>query len=315
MQEKNLKANLPKLMLDDMFTTQKQRESKDLPEFKIISIRELYDFPNHPFKVREDEEMQQLIESITLKGVLNPLIVRPRQNGGYELLAGHRRKKASQLIGITELPCILTHYNDDDATIVMVDSNIQRENLLPSEKAFAYKLKLEALKHQGKRTDLITSSQVATKLNSSAKILGEESGDSKDTIYRYIRLTELLPELLQMVDDKKIAFTPAVEISYLTKEEQDILLDCIKFMDVTPSLSQAIRLKKLSQSANLDVDTIDDILCEEKPNQVEKIKINKSKLENLLPKNLKTQDDIENYLIQSLQYYNKIQKQKNMDVR
>lgn len=316
MQKNELGASLPKITLDDLFTTQEERDSLNLPKVKVIPIRDLYDFPNHPFKVRDDEEMQRLIESVSLSGIIEPALVRPRENGGYEMLSGHRRKKASQLAGLKEMLCLVKNYNDDEATIVMVDSNNHRESLLPSEKAFAYKMKMEAIKHQGRRTDL-TSSQVATKLENenSADIVGKEHGDSKDTIYRYIRLTELKPEILDMVDDKRIAFTPAVEISYLKKEEQEILLDCMQFMDVTPSLAQAIKLKKLSQSGKLDGDTIDDILSEEKPNQVEKIKINKERLESVLPKNLKSQKDIEEHIIKCIQYYNKQQKQKNMESR
>jgi ParB family chromosome partitioning protein len=316
MQKNELGASLPKITLDDLFTTQEERDSLNLPKVKVIPIRDLYDFPNHPFKVRDDEEMQRLIESVSLSGIIEPALVRPRENGGYEMLSGHRRKKASQLAGLKEMLCLVKNYNNDEATIVMVDSNNHRESLLPSEKAFAYKMKMEAIKHQGKRTDL-TSSQVATKLENenSANIVGKEHGDSKDTIYRYIRLTELKPEILDMVDDKRVAFTPAVEISYLKKEEQEILLDCMQFMDVTPSLAQAIKLKKLSQSGKLDGDTIDDILSEEKPNQVEKIKINKERLESVLPKNLKSQKDIEEHIIKCMQYYNKQQKQKNMESR
>lgn len=316
MQKNELGASLPKITADDFFTTQEERDSRNLPKVKVIPIRDLYDFPNHPFKVRDDEEMQRLIESVSLSGIIEPALVRPRENGGYEMLSGHRRKKASQLAGLKEMLCLVKNYNNDEATIVMVDSNNHRESLLPSEKAFAYKMKMEAIKHQGKRTDL-TSSQVATKLENenSANIVGKEHGDSKDTIYRYIRLTELKPEILDMVDDKRVAFTPAVEISYLKKEEQEILLDCMQFMDVTPSLAQAIKLKKLSQSGKLDGDTIDDILSEEKPNQVEKIKINKERLESVLPKNLKSQKDIEEHIIKCIQYYNKQQKQKNMESR
>ncbi|MDD2376353.1 MAG: ParB/RepB/Spo0J family partition protein [Clostridia bacterium] len=316
MQKNELGASLPKITADDFFTTQEERDSFNLPKVKVIPIRDLYDFPNHPFKVRDDEEMQRLIESVSLSGIIEPALVRPRENGGYEMLSGHRRKKASQLAGLKEMLCLVKNYNDDEATIVMVDSNNHRESLLPSEKAFAYKMKMEAIKHQGRRTDL-TSSQVATKLENgnSADIVGKENGDSKDTIYRYIRLTELKPEILDMVDDKRIAFTPAVEISYLKKEEQEILLDCMQFMDVTPSLAQAIKLKKLSQSGKLDGDTIDDILSEKKPNQVEKIKINKERLESVLPKNLKSQKDIEEHIIKCMQYYNKQQKQKNMESR
>lgn len=316
MQKNELGASLPKITADDFFTTQEERDSRNLPKVKVIPIRDLYDFPNHPFKVRDDEEMQRLIESVALFGIIEPALVRPRENGGYEMLSGHRRKKASQLAGLKEMVCLVKDYNDDEATIVMVDSNNHRESLLPSEKAFSYKMKMDAIKHQGKRTDL-TSSQVATKLENenSFDIVGKENGDSKDTIYRYIRLTALKQEILDMVDDKRIAFTPAVEISYLKKEEQEILLDCMQFMDVTPSLAQAIKLKKLSQSGKLDGDTIDDILSEEKPNQVEKIKINKERLESVLPKNLKSQKDIEEHIIKCMQYYNKQQKQKDMESR
>lgn len=317
MQKNELGASLPKIIVDDLFTTQEERDSLNLPKLKIIPIRDLYDFPNHPFKVKDDEEMKSLSESVLSEGIVEPVIVRPKKDGGYEILSGHRRKKACQLAGINEVLCIVKNYNDNQAIIAMVDSNKHRESLLPSEKAFSYKMKMEAIKRQGKRNDLLTSTPMAGKLygKETAEIVGEEFGESGDNIRRYIRLTELIPELLLMVDDKKMAFRPAVEISYLKKEEQEILLDCMQFMDVTPSLAQAIKLKKLSQSGKLDGDIIDEVLSVEKPNQVEKIKINKERLESVLPKNLKFQKDIEEYIIQCIQDYTKRQKQKNMDTR
>lgn len=316
MEKKELGIKLPKITADDFFTTQEERDSVNLEKVKNISIREIYNFPNHPFKVKEDEEMNKLKESILEKGVVSPAIIRPRKTGGYEMIAGHRRKKASELARLKEIPCIIRDLTDDEAIVIMVESNIQREEILPSEKAFAYKMRNQALNHQGKRTDL-TLSQVENKLENktSIEIVCEESGDTKDTIYRYIRLTELLPEILEMVDDKRVAFTPAVEISYLTKEEQKILLDCMDYLDLTPSHAQAIRLKKLSKSGELNADKIDDILSEEKPNQIERIKINRNKLKDYIPSNLISEKEIEEYIIQCIKEQYKRNKQKGRDER
>ena len=231
----------------------------------LLPLSELHDFPNHPFKVRDDEAMQETTESIRQYGVLVPAIVRPREDGGYEIIAGHRRRHGSELAGLSAMPCIVRQMDDDTATILMVDSNIQRENILPSERAQAYKMKLEAIKRQGTRHDL-TSDQLGQKLSgkTSREVIAENSNDSPTQIQRYIRLTELSPELQQMVDEKKIGMTPAVEISYLKPEEQQMLLTAIDSEQATPSLSQAQRMKKLSRDGKLNDDTMLDIMMEQK---------------------------------------------------
>ena len=236
---------------------------------ETLQIKKLHPFEGHPFKVADNEEMDQLVESIQAQGVLTPLVVRPLNNGEYEVISGHRRLHACKRAGIETVPAMITEMDRDAAAIALVDSNLHREHILPSEKAFAYKLKLEALKQQGQRTDL-TSSQVATKLDSATEI-GKQQGESRDTVFRYIRLTHLIPEILQMVDDRKIALTPAVEISYLTKKEQADLLETMECEDCTPSVSQAIRMKQLSQAGELDVYTIFDILTQKKANQREQL--------------------------------------------
>ena len=252
-------------------------------EEKIIHLplSELHDFPNHPFKVRDDEAMQETAESIKQYGVLVPAIVRPREDGGYEIVAGHRRKHGSELAELSTMPCIVREMDADTATILMVDSNIQRENILPSERAAAYKMKLEAIKHQGARNDL-TSVQVAPKL--STEQIGDAEGISKDTVKRYVRLTELQPELQQMVDEKKIAMTPAVEISYLKPEEQSMLLTAIDSEQATPSLSQAQRMKKLSQEGKLNDDTMLGIMMEQKKPEQYNVTISGDKLRKYFPR-------------------------------
>lgn len=255
-----------------------------LTEEKVIYIplHELHDFPNHPFKVRDDESMQETVESIRQYGVLMPAIVRPRESGGYEIIAGHRRKHACELSELDNLPCIVRSMDDDTATVFMVDSNIQRENILPSERAQAYKMKLEAIKRQGTRTDL-TSPQVAAKFRSDDEV-ARDAGVSGDTVRRYIRLTELSPELQQMVDEKKIALTPAVELSYLKPDEQKLLLDTIESEQATPSLSQAQRIKKLSQDGKLTDDTMLDIMMEQKKPEKNDITLSGEKLRKYFPR-------------------------------
>ena len=256
MEKKENKMHLPSI--DDIFTTQKERDEANLEKIVNISINEIDDYPKHPFKVLVNDEMQEMVDSIKEKGVLVPTIVRQKDNGRYEMISGHRRKKASELANLKTIPCIVRDLTDDEATIIMVDSNLQREKILPSEKAFAYKMKLEAMKHQGKET----SRPVVGKLET-ADLIGKKNSDSGRQVQRYIRLTELIPELLQMVDNDSqklspsIAFRPAVEISYLTKEEQTSLLDLIECYDCTPSLSQSIKLKSLSQSKSLTVDNME----------------------------------------------------------
>ena len=249
---------------------------------QLLSIEQLRPFQGHPFKVIDNEEMDQLVESITAQGVLTPLVVRPLETGGYEVISGHRRLHACKKAGVDSVPAVITDMDRDTAAIALVDSNLHREHILPSEKAFAYKLKMDALKQQGLRTDL-TSSQVATKLDSATEV-GKQQGESRDTVFRYIRLTHLIPEILQMVDDRKIALTPAVDISYLTQKEQSDLLETMECEDCTPSVSQAIRMKQLSQAGELDIYTIFDILTQKKANQHEKISFKVSDLRGYFPR-------------------------------
>ncbi len=274
----------------------------------MLDPNEISDFPNHPFKIEDNEEMQNMVKSIEMIGVKEPILVRPKQDGGYEMIAGHRRNFATKKAGLTEIPAIVREMTDEEAVIIMVDSNIQREKILPSEKAFAYKMKMEAIKNQGKRNDL-TSCQVGTKLRTDEKI-AENSEDSARQIQRYIRLTELIRELLDMVDIQKIAFSPAVEISYLTKEEQYLLLDCIKRYDSTPSQAQAIYLKRLSQEGKLTTDKLEEIMEEEKPNQKPKYKINYDRFERYFPKNVATEKEVEDFLFKCVEEHYIRQKQK-----
>ncbi|BFK99460.1 ParB/RepB/Spo0J family partition protein [Eisenbergiella porci] len=251
----------------------------------LLPLSELHDFPNHPFKVRDDETMQETAESIRQYGVLVPAIVRPREDGGYEIIAGHRRRHGSELAGLSAMPCIVRQMDDDTATILMVDSNIQRENILPSERAQAYKMKLEAIKRQGTRHDL-TSDQLGQKLSgkTSREVIAENSNDSPTQIQRYIRLTELSPELQQMVDEKKIGMTPAVEISYLKPEEQQMLLTAIDSEQATPSLSQAQRMKKLSREGKLNDDSMLDIMMEQKKPEGYNVVLSADKLRKYFPR-------------------------------
>ena len=275
-----------------------------------IPLEKLYDFPNHPFKVNDDKEMENMVETVKTGGIIMPLVVRQRDDGNYEIISGHRRKMASQKAGLKEVPCIIRDLSDDEATIIMVDSNMQRERILPSEKAFAYKMKLEAQKHQGKRTDL-TSCQVGTKLRADEKI-AENSEDSARQIQRYIRLTELIPELLELVDKEKdgMAFSPAVEITYLKEDEQYILLNLIQFNDATPSQAQAKYMKMLSQEGRLTTEKIEEIMGEQKPNQVEKIKIKADRIQKLLPKEIVTEQQTEEFIIKCIKEHNQREERK-----
>jgi len=265
--------------LDDLFTTQAERDDAKLERVNNIPLDELHPFKNHPFKILNNEEMERMIESIRKVGTITPALARPLPDGGYELISGHRRLAACQVLGIETMPVIVREMSDDEAVIAMVDANLQRETILPSEKAFAYKMKLEAIKHQG-----VTSRQVGEKLLSVTQV-SRDSDDSERQIQRYIRLTYLIPELLSMVDDNKIAFNPAVEISYLDREEQLTLLDAINMNDCTPSHAQSIRLKKMSQDGLLTADAIYAILSEEKPNQKEQIKLPRDELRKYFPQN------------------------------
>lgn len=299
-----IKLTLPSS--DELFKTQEKREEEKLEKVMNLPISAISDFPDHPFKVREDKEMQDLMDSIREYGVLVPALVRPRE-GGYEMVAGHRRKRASELAGLPELPCIVRNLTDDEATIIMVDSNLQRETILPSEKAFAYKMKLEAMKRQGKRTDL-TSVPVAQRLKkTSREILGEQVGESQDQIRRYIRITFLIQPILDLVDTGKIAFRPAVELSYLSNDKQEILLDAMECEDCTPSLSQAIKMKEFSKNGRLSEDVIYSILQEEKPNQIEQFKMPKQRISRYFPEGTSAKK-MEDTIVKALELYQKRQR-------
>ena len=289
--------------VDDLFSTEESRADEQREKVMDIPLSEISDFPNHPFKVKADEAMLEMADSVKLYGVLVPGLVRPKADGGYEMVAGHRRKKASELAGKETLPCIVREMDDDVATIIMVDSNLQRENILPSEKAFAYKMKLEAMNRQGQRTDL-TFSQVGKRLNSYEE-LADKSGESRNQIFRYIRLTELIPPILDMVDEKQIAFNPAVELSYLVENEQQDLYSTIQSEDCTPSLAQAQRMKKLSQDGRLTMDVIFSILTEEKPNQKKKFNIQRERIDRFFPKSFseKQKEDLIVQLLEGWWYY------------
>ncbi|MCG9968416.1 ParB/RepB/Spo0J family partition protein [Pelotomaculum terephthalicicum JT] len=297
--------------VDDLFTTEESRAEQQREKVMDIPMSEISDFPNHPFKVKADEAMLEMADSVKQYGVLVPGLVRPKADGGYEMVAGHRRKKASELAGKETMPCIVREMDDDAATIIMVDSNLQRESILPSEKAFAYKMKLEAMNRQGQRTDL-TCSQLGNKLDGkkSSEILAEQMGESKNQIFRHIRLTSLLPSILEMVDEKQIAFNPAVELSYLTEKEQQELYETMQSEDCTPSLAQAQRMKKLSQDGRLNMDVIFSILTEEKPNQKEKFNIRRERIDRFFPSNF-TEKQKEDLIVQLLEsWYKKRQREQ-----
>lgn len=298
--------------LEDLFSTQEQREEGGKEKVVNLPISDISEFPSHPFHVKMDNEMERLVDSIKQNGVLIPALVRPKDSGGYEMISGHRRKFASDLAGQAELPCIVRNLTDDEATIIMVDSNLQRENLLPSEKGFAYKMKLEAMNRQGQRTDL-TSTQVGRKLES-AEIIGNEGGDSKNQVRRYIRLTYLIPELLQRVDDGKMAMTPAVEISYIPQELQYEMLDVMEQEDCSPSHAQTKKMRKLLESGNLSRDSMVSIMQEEKPNQKEKITLHMEKVSKLIPKSVPLAGR-EEYILKALEYYAKARQQRQEHIR
>ena len=306
--------------LDDFFTSQEQRDDDKKEKVETIDISLIDDFKEHPFKVIENDELKSLEESIKNSGVLSPVIVRPKDDGRYEMISGHRRKFACNKLGIETIPCLVKNLTDDEATIFMVDSNLQREKLLPSEKAFAYKMKYEALKHQGTSLPQDTTLRpVGTKLRSDS-ILAEEVNESARQIQRYIRLTNLVPELLEMVDNAEcglspsIAFRPAVELSYLMEDEQRDLVDFIDDEEATPSLAQAIKMKKLSQDGNLDIDTIHEIMEEQKANQITKFKIPEEKLMKVIPKNV-DRSNVEDFVIKACEYYSKHLRQRDMGGR
>lgn len=295
--------------VDDLFSTQESRDEAKLERVINLSPAEISDFPNHPFKVRMDEEMQQMAESVKEHGVLVPALVREKPDGGYEMVAGHRRKRAAELAELPEIPCIVRNLTDDEAIIVMVDSNLQREKILPSEKAFAYKMRLDAMKRQAGRPRQENASPVATNFTRgrSDKELAELVGEGKDNIRRYIRLTYLLPEILDMVDDGKIALRPAVELSYLAEKEQHFLLDTMFSEDCTPSHAQAIKMRKFSQEGKLNPDVILSIMQEEKPNQKEQIKIPKERISRYFAPGTPAQK-IEDTIVKALELYRKRQR-------
>lgn len=293
--------------LDDLFTTQAERDDAKLERVKNIPLDELHPFKNHPFKILNNEEMERMIESIRKVGTITPALARPLPDGGYELISGHRRLAACQVLGIETMPVIVREMSDDEAVIAMVDANLQRETIRPSEKAFAYKMKLDAIKHQG-----VTSRQLGEKLLSVTQV-SKDSDDSERQIQRYIRLTYLIPELLSMVDDNKIAFNPAVEISYLDREEQLTLLDAINMNDCTPSHAQSIRLKKMSQDGLLTADAVYAVLSEEKPNQREQIKLPRDELRKYFPQNYGN-EQIKRDIVKGLELL-KRQRERNRDAR
>ena len=293
--------------LDDLFTTQAERDDAKLERVKNIPLDELHPFKNHPFKILNNEEMERMIESIRKVGTITPALARPLPDGGYELISGHRRLAACQVLGIETMPVIVREMSDDEAVIAMVDANLQRETILPSEKAFAYKMKLDAIKHQG-----VTSRQLGEKLLSVTQV-SKDSDDSERQVQRYIRLTYLIPELLSMVDDNNIAFNPAVEISYLDRDEQLTLLDAINMNDCTPSHAQSIRLKKMSQDGLLTADAVYAVLSEEKPNQREQIKLPRDELRKYFPQNY-SDEQIKRDILKGLELL-KRQRERNRDAR
>lgn len=296
--------------LDDLFTSQNERDNGYLPNIQDIPLELLDDFPNHPFRVRDDEDMLKLIESVSERGVLVPAIVRPKADGRYELISGHRRKRASECAEKKTLRCMVSDLDDDAATIIMVDSNIQRTDILPSEKAFAYKMKLDAMKHQGQRTDLTSNPQGRKLVNKeTAQIVGEENGDSQTQVRRYVRLTYLVPELLEMVDEGRIKMRPAVEISYLDEDNQRDLVDAIDTEDCTPSHAQTIKMRKFFDEGKLSSDVITSIMQEEKPNQKEKIVIPNKTVEKYIPKSIPAEKR-QDYVCKALEHYNKFLKSR-----
>ena len=287
---------------DDLFQTDESREEAKLSKIRDIPISEIDEFPDHPFKVLMDEDMEQLVESIKRNGVMTPATVRLKEDGRYELISGHRRKKACELAGLETLKCEVKDLTRDEAIIIMVESNLQRSVILPSEKAFAYKMRLEAMKRQGERTDL-TSAPLVQKLTSREKI-AEKSGDSHEQVRRFIRLTELVPEILQMVDEKQIAFRPAVELSYLAEEQQYTLLEAMSYNDATPSLAQAIKMKKFNQDGKLTDEVIQSIMEEEKPNQKEKPAFRDERITKLIPKSVPKGQEAD-FVVKALEFYNR----------
>lgn len=299
-----IKMNLP--AADDLFSIQEERDQEQREYLLDIPLEEISDFPDHPFKVRMDEKLLEMAESIREHGVLSPALVRPKEGGGYEMVSGHRRKKASEMAGRKEIPCIVRELSEDEAILLMVDSNLQREEILPSEKAYAYRMKLEAMKRQAGRPGKRNLSPLATDLRGkrSDEILGEQVGESKDQIRRFIRLTELIPPILDMVDNKKIALRPAVELSYLSGEQQEELLDFMQMQDCTPSHAQAIRMRKFAEEGKLNKDVIEAILSEEKGNQKEQFRMPRERISKYFSPGTSARQ-MEDTIIKALELYRK----------
>ena len=299
------KSDFTLTKLDDLFTTQAQRDEEQLSKIRDIPLELIDDFPDHPFKVRDDEDMMQLVESVKERGVITPATVRQKEDGRYELVSGHRRKRACELAGFETLRSEIVDLNRDEATILMVESNFQRSEILPSEKAFAYKMRLDAMNRQGQRTDL-TSNPLGRKSDGkeTAQIIGEQSGDSQTQVRRYIRLTNLVPELLEFVDEGRIKMRPAVELSYLDEDCQRDVVDEIDLNDATPSHDQTIRMRKLFNEGNLTTEAIHAVMSEEKPNQKEKIVLRGDRVRQLIPKNIPV-SQTEDFVCKALEYYNK----------
>ena len=308
------KRSIKLTSLDDLFSTDESRTEADKERIQDIPIAEIDDFPNHPFHVDIDDAMREMAESVKRFGVLSPAVARQKENGRYELISGHRRKKACELAGIDKMPVIVRNMDRDEAIIFMVDSNLQRERLLPSEKAFSYKMRLEAMKRKAGRPTLNNYSPVGNNLQEkpSSQELADIAGESKNQIFRYIRLTELIPDLLQIVDDGKIAFRPAVELSYLTKEEQASLHEAMESEDCTPSLAQAIKIKKFSQEGRLSDDVILSILSEEKPNQREVYRLPKERIDKYFPKGTPS-EKIEEIICKALELYRRRERSRETE--
>ena len=299
---------LPTNTLDDLFSTQEERDDAKLSKIRDIPLELIDDFPDHPFKVRDDEDMIQLVESIKERGVITPATVRQKEDGRYELISGHRRKRACELAGIEALRCEVVDLDRDAATVLMVESNYQRSQILPSEKAFAYKMRLEAMKRQGQRSDL-TLSPVGTKFDRSSEAITEETGDSRNQIHRYIRLTNLVQELLDLVDEGKIKMRPAVELSYLDEDSQRAVVDEIDLNQCTPSHDQTIRMRKFFTEGKLTPEVVSAIMSEEKPNQREKIVLRGDKVRSLIPKNIPV-SQTEDYVVKALEHYSRFLRQR-----
>ena len=309
---RNKETKIELTAYDDLFETDQSREEAKLSKIRNISISEIDEFPDHPFKVFIDEDMEQLVDSIKRNGVMTPATVRLKEDGRYELISGHRRKKACELAGLETLKCEVKELSRDEAVIVMVESNLQRSTILPSEKAFAYKMRLEAMKRQAGRPPKENSSPMGTHLRSDAE-LAEKVGESRNQIQRYIRLTELVPEILQMVDDRQIAFRPAVEISYLSEEQQYTLLEAMEYSDATPSLAQAIKMKKFMQEGKLTDEVIQSIMEEEKPNQREKPAFRDERITKLIPKSVPRGQESD-FVVKALEFYNRhLQRSKDRE--